>query len=572
MGRFGGCHVVFCENGRRAPPRGRDLNQSSFAMKFIDFEELEDGSSIKADLCIVGSGPAGASIAKEFAGSKVQVLILEGGGPEQTLADQALYNFENVGAIRDTSGEPARIRSIGGTSNLWTGRCAPFDDIDFESKAWLPHSGWPINLSDIRPFLDRSRKHLGLGPNIYDERLWKELGSSSSRPTIDPIFLKSQFWQYSKDEDNSGKPIRFSRTLAELDAPNVRLLMHANVTHINTNEDGTRVESLEVRTLHGRRAKATANAIVMACGGLENARLLLASNRFASRGVGNSHDLVGRFLMDHPMCKLGWFDPHRCFPIQRQFGQYLLAHQDGRHLYNYGLMLAPEIQRKEQLLNCAAFLEQAPTADDSWSALKRLIRRDTEHHGSRMMKDAAVVIGDLPWLLGNVYRRVALRQIQIPRVAELSLKCLVEQTPDPSSRVTLADQTDALGMPLLRIDWRIGELERRSVRRLNELILMELRRAGFEEIFRNNQLLADANWRSQFSEYNHPSGTTRMSDSPKEGVVDRNCKVHEVKGLYIAGSSVFPTAGHANPTLMIVTLAIRLADWLKRHEFADKRA
>ena len=171
MGRFGGCHVVFCENGRRAPPRGRDLNQSSFAMKFIDFEELEDGSSIKADLCIVGSGPAGASIAKEFAGSKVQVLILEGGGPEQTLADQALYNFENVGAIRDTSGEPARIRSIGGTSNLWTGRCAPFDDIDFESKAWLPHSGWPINLSDIRPFLDRSRKHLGLGPNIYDERL-----------------------------------------------------------------------------------------------------------------------------------------------------------------------------------------------------------------------------------------------------------------------------------------------------------------------------------------------------------------------------------------------------------------
>ena len=101
---------------------------------------------------------------------------------------------------------------------------------------------------------------------------------------------------------------------------------------------------------------------------------------------------------------------------------------------------------------------------------------------------------------------------------------------------------------------------------------MELRRAGLEEAFHNNQILADTNWRSQFSEYNHPAGTTRMSDSANEGVVDRNCRVHEVKGLYIAGSSVFPTAGHANPTLMIVALAIRLADWLKRYEFPDRHA
>jgi choline dehydrogenase-like flavoprotein len=138
--------------------------------------------------------------------------------------------------------------------------------------------------------------------------------------------------------------------------------------------------------------------------------------------------------------------------------------------------------------------------------------------------------------------------------------------------VTLAEQTDALGMPLLRIDWRIGVLERRSVMRLNELVGLELRRAGFEEPFRDNHLLDDINWRSQFIDKAHPSGTTRISHSPKHGVVDRNCKIHEVEGLYIAGSSVFPTAGHANPTLMIVALAIQLADWLKCHEFADKHA
>jgi choline dehydrogenase-like flavoprotein len=519
-----------------------------------------------------GKWTAGVSIAKEFAGSKVQVLILEGGGLEQTLADQALSDVENVGAIRTTPQDCVRNRIIGGTSNLWNGRCTSFDDIDFESKAWLPHSGWPINRADISPFLDRSRKHLGIGPNIYDERLWKELGVASPRRRIDPAFLKSQFWQHSRGEGNSREPTRFSRTLAEIDAPNVRLLMHANITHINTSEDGARVESLEVRTLHGRRAEAKANAIVMACGGLENARLLLASNRLARKGVGNSHDLVGRFLMDHPGCKLGWFDPHRSAPIQRRFGYYLLDHEGGLNTYSFGLMLSPEIQRKEQLLNCAAYLDQAPPTNDSWSALKRLIRPGAERPRASGVKDATVVIGDLPRLLSNASRRVARRQGPILGTDELSLYCLVEQTPDPASRVTLAEQMDALGMPLLRIDWRIGELERRSVMRLNELVGLELRRAGFEEPFRDNHLLDDINWRSQFIDKAHPSGTTRMSDSPKHGVVDRNCKVHEVEGLYIAGSSIFPTAGHANPTLMIVALAIRLADWLKCHEFADKHA
>ena len=295
--------------------------------------------------------------------------------------------------------------------------------------------------------------------------------------------------------------------------------MHANITHINTNEDGTKVESLDVRTLNGRRAKAKANTIVMACGGLENPRLLLASNRFARNGVGNSHDQVGRFLMDHPGCKLGWFDPYRSSPIQRRFGYYLLDHEDGRNLYTYGLMLSPEIQRKEHLLNCAAFLEPARAAKDSWGALMRLVKPQTERDSSTSkVEDAAVVVRDLPWLLGNLYRRVIWRQLQIYKTDELSLYCLVEQTPDPSSRVSLSEHKAALGMPLLRIDWRIGELERRSVMRLGELVSLELRRVGsLRNTFHSNHLLLDyTNWRSQFTDHAHHLGTTRMSDSPKQ--------------------------------------------------------
>jgi choline dehydrogenase-like flavoprotein len=541
-------------------------------MKFIDLNEFADAGLIETDLCIVGSGPAGASIAKEFAGTKIQVLILEGGGLEQTSADQALYEVENVGATRTVPGDRVRNRIIGGSSLTWAGRCASFDDIDFEFRAWVPHSGWPIALRDIQPYLDRSRKYLGIGPNIYDDRLWKELGISPPRPQIDQGFVKSQFWQYSRYRHNPPEPTRFSRTLAELNTPNVRLLMHANITHINTSEDGKRIEALEVRTLRGRRAEVKARAIVLACGGLENARLLLASNKTVRTGVGNSHDLVGRFLMDHPGCSLGWIDPsRRSFPIQRRFANYVLNHEGGKNKYAFGLMLDPEIQKKEQLLNCAAFLE-APSGDESWSALRRLVRPGTEQRRTSIARDVSVVIGNLPVLLGNVYRLIARGEGPILRTDDLSLYCLVEQTPDPSSRVTLAQRTDALGVPLLRIDWRIGDLERRSVVRLSELIGLQFRRAGLPEHLPNQQLLEHANWRSQFIDRAHPSGTTRMSDSPKQGVVDRNCKVHGVAGLYIAGSSVFPTAGHANPTLMIVALAIRLADRLKYHEFAGEHA
>jgi choline dehydrogenase-like flavoprotein len=541
-------------------------------MKFIDLKERELPAPIRVDLCIIGSGPAGVTIANEFSGSNIQVVIIEGGGFEQTPAHKALYEVENAGIPRTSPQDLVRNRIIGGSSHSWNGRCVSFDSIDLETRAWVPHSGWPITLTDIQPVLDRSRKLLGIGPNIYDSRLWRELGISPPRPRFDSASLKPQFWQLSRDERHPLEPTRFSRVLSAMEASNIRCLMHANVTHINTSEDGAQAKSVEVRTLEGRRVEVVANVFVLACGGLENARLLLASSKISPQGIGNSYDLVGRFLMDHPGCELGWFDPFRAVPVQKRFGYYLLDRGCGQNVYSFGLALSPEVQRKEQLLNCAAFLNERPSTHQSWSAMKHLVGnfmaatkgRDTYRISK---KDVSLIIKDFPKLLGNAYRRIVRRQGPVLKVEELTLYCLVEQAPDPASRVTLAQKTDALGMPLLRIDWRIGELERRSVARLNELIQLELRRTSLPEYFKNFRI-EDVDWRSQFIDRAHPSGTTRMAASPKQGVVDSNCKVHGVAGLYVAGSSVFPTAGHGNPTLMIVALAIRLADWLKRHEFA----
>jgi len=543
-------------------------------MQFIDLRELEEPHSIDTDLCIVGSGPAGTSIAKELAGSPIRVLVIESGGPEPSPATQALYEAENVGVARLPQ-DAVRNRILGGSSRTWSGRCVSFDDIDFERRTWVPNSGWPIGPIDVQPFLERARDYLGIGPNVYDDNLWEKLGMAPPRPPIDPMQLKSQFWQYSRDGHNPSEFTQFSRTIAAIEEPNVKVLTHANLTHINTSADGTRVESLEIRTLQGKRFEVKARSVVLACGGIENARLLLASNRTVFSGVGNAHDLVGRFLMDHPRCTLGWFPPDRSAAIQERFGNYWLRDEKGWHVYVHGLGLSPAVQRKEELLNCAAFVEEDASADDPWMAMKRLLRiaqpKVDPLAGSRARlarSDIAAMVRHLPSLLGNTYRRVVKRRFPIHRIQKLTLVCLVEQVPNASSRVTLAERTDSLGMPISRIDWRIGEPEWRSVLRLNELIGLELRRIGLPEQSRNARLSEEIDWHSNFIDRYHPTGATRMADSPQQGVVDRNCKVHGVEGLYIAGSSVFPTAGHGNPTLMILALAIRLADWLKRSEFA----
>src|SRR5271155_4640993 len=142
-------------------------------MEFVDLRELGEPRSIRTDLCIVGSGPAGASIAKEFAGLSVSVLVIEGGGTEPTLANQALYDVENVGVARTTPQELVRNRILGGSSHTWAGRCVSFDDIDFECRTWVPNSGWPIGPMDVLPFLERAREYLGIGPNVYDDNLWE---------------------------------------------------------------------------------------------------------------------------------------------------------------------------------------------------------------------------------------------------------------------------------------------------------------------------------------------------------------------------------------------------------------
>ncbi|NMG20221.1 GMC oxidoreductase [Brasilonema bromeliae] len=536
-------------------------------MRFSDLNECEDNLLIETDLCIVGSGPAGLSIAKEFAGTKIKVWILESGGFEKESDTEALCKIENVGVSRKDN---TRNRLYGGTSHTWTGRCAPFNPTDFQKRSWIPYSGWDLKYEELEPLLERAGKNLGLGPNCYDNQLWKLFKVLPATPNLDSKFLDTTFWQFSKSPKERGEPIRFGRDFFIDNSPNIEVLLHANVTHINTNELGTCFESVEVRTLEGKRAFVKAKALVLSCGGIENARLLLASNRTIPNGIGNQNDVVGRFLMDHSLCVIGSFDHHAAYSVRNRFGHYLIKNKQRTHVYLHGLSLSPKIQEQENLLRCDAYLEEYnPLPNDSWSAMRRLKTTLRKRECIKQStQDIFTILSNFREISSGFHRRYVKRRPPLLKVERLELHCMLEQLPDPESRITLStNQKDRLNMPLAKINWKVNSLERQTAQRMSQLITQEFQRIGFPAPHLSSWLNKEENWTQNFEDKAHHTGTTRMSANPKKGVVNVNSQVHEVNGLFVAGSSTFPTSGTANSTLMIVALALRLADHLKYNYF-----
>jgi len=541
-------------------------------MKTDDLRTLPKNEVIEADVCIVGSGPAGLTIARELAHQAIEVVIIESGGLTRQPDADALNEIQSIGAQREGEQWLVRNRIIGGSSHTWRGRCAPFDDIDYERRAWVPYSGWPFTARDLEPFLARTNHHLGLssGTGFTGRELWTLIGRHARHQDFDQDLLRPFFWQFSRDAENPRDFMRFGpRALKELNAPNIRAIAQATVTHINTSPDGASVDSLEIASLDGERSTVRAKTVVLCAGGIENARLLLASNRTIPSGVGNRHDVVGRFLMDHPRTTVATFDPIAAMDVRGRFGHYLLSTASGIQNVMHGLTLSPAVQKKERLLNCAVWLNEVPAADNPWCALRRLRRGE-----GNVIRDAGALASNMGLVAAGVGRRMRERTLiarrgMLQKLHRLELYSFVEQQPNPDSRITLGDQMDKLGMRVARVDWRIGEEEQRTFRRIAQLVHQEFKRVGMTPPMLENYV-TDDRVPIVMCDSAHPTGTTRMSTDPRLGVVDADCQVHGVEGLFISGSSVFPTTGHANPTHMIVAVAIRLADKLKSRLGLDK--
>lgn len=509
-----------------------------------DARTLPADHVLQGDLCIVGAGAAGIALAREFIGRPERVLLLEGGGFDLEGDIQALYRGEIVGRPYYPL-EAARLHYFGGTTGHWGGYCAPLDAVDFAARPWVPHSGWPITRDDLDPFYARAHPLLDLGPYAYDVAHWQADDPRRELLPLDRCVLQEKLWQFSA-------PTRFGSKFrnAIIDAPNVHLYTHANVVEITASEAATAVDSVTVRHFDGRELTVRAKRFVLACSTMQNVRLLLASNAQAAAGLGNQHDQVGRYFMEH---------------LEMPGGQAILIRPQSLHLYAYDfgvtpvraeLRLTDAVQASQQILNATVALEAPPAEGEALSTFEaerpedvELFRQETRDSLSGSMRSEAV-----PHDAASVRRQ--------PLVSLITRQ---EQAPNPASRVTLSTARDALGVPRVRFDWQLTRLDKRSMRSLYTTLGHEFGRRGIGRVQMRDWLLADDDtWPALVSGGWHDMGATRMHHDPRQGVVDAQCRVHGIRNLYLAGAGVFTTAGSANPTLTIVALALRLGDHLQR--------
>ena len=534
---------------------------------FHDARQLESGAEIHADVCIVGAGAAGIAIARELIGQQQRVALLTSGGLEFARGPQMLYAGDNVGRPGYTPYR-SRVRMYGGSTTRWTGHCRPLERLDFERRDWVPYSGWPFPIDVLDPYYRRAHEVCRLGPYDYSPATW---GAQGTRPLpVDPHTLDVRIYQFSHPTD-FGKIYR-----DELEAArNVDVWLQADVLEIEATADVRQVTGLRVLTAPGKEARFVADRYVLACGGLENPRLLLASNRVAAAGLGNRYDLVGRFYTDHAFLFHGWFEPSQP-DADRTLNAIDYDEVGSKQRAHAALALAERTICTEGLNDCAVYFVRRPNFKVQpayFSAGVKSFTQLVDMLKGQDLVDRSVgrhlinVAAGLPALGTTLARQVVETVRPRPRLA---LKTVIETTPNPASRVTLGERRDALGMARVQVDWRINSGDQRGFSRLYEVMRSELARLGLGRLVEDPAVDTDG-WPVSFSSGMHHMGTTRMHDDPRQGVVDANCRVHDLANLYVAGGSVFPTGGIANPTLTIVALAIRLADHLKQTDGAASR-
>jgi choline dehydrogenase-like flavoprotein len=503
----------------------------------VDLSAVEDGAVFDADLCIIGAGAAGITIARDLAGSSLRICLLEGGAFVASRESQDLYAAKMLNSYTKRPGGAeyltySRLRYFGGSTNHWAGWCRPLDASDFERRSWVPNSGWPISRETLEPWYRRASETCEI-PAFADDPPLPGAGARA------PYALDDR--RVATRLIHIGPPTRFGERYRDeiLEASNIRVFLDANVVALHARESGSALDRIAVRTHDGRRFSVRPRGTVLAAGAIENARLLLLSNHEQPEGLGNHHDQVGRYFMDHPFVERAgrWWvtappdTGGQPADLYRRHGPSPTASGRARGV----IVVAEGVREQEQLLHGMVQIE------DYW-------RWKTGPLDKAVAHVTGAVAG-----LGSGERG--------QRVVSATLLCVGEQSPNPDSRVTLAEERDRLGLRKAQLDWQLTELDARSVRRTVEITADALGRAlaGRARI-----LVSERRPWPETTGRSHHMGTTRMHDDPRRGVVDADCRVHGLANLWIAGSSVFPTGGYATPTLTLVARAHRLGDRLRR--------
>lgn len=552
---------------------------------FVDARQVPHDQLVETDLCIVGAGPVGIALAREFAGRDVRVCVLESGAEEADDSTQALA----AGRVSGGRFEPlreSRRRQLGGSAHAWDAdshspthpgwAAVPLIPVDFEARDWLLYSGWPFGRDQLDPYYARARDAFAPAAAAATTHV------DGARPLpLDAARFTTELWTYFD-------PATFATRLpAEVGrADNVTIYLRANVVEIETDEPGGEVAALQVACLTGTRFRVRARRFVLAAGAIENARLLLLSDRVRSGGLGNGHNVLGRFFMDHQRIHAGTLHPAR----RGLIGEMALydVRREGARRVAGRVAVHGDVLRREQLLGASvAFVPK--------HARYERAREQSVRSAAELARGVARL--RLPPNVGGHLRTVvtgmdyvgarAARALSggrlcagfdagpdprtgggwsaggdaAARFAVLAVHLQAEQAPHPENRVILDDRLDALGCRTAHLHWLWRERDFESAARFETVLAAGLRSAGLGEL-----RIARAVERPVVeapSARDH-MGTTRMHTNPKYGVVDEHCRVHGVTNLFVAGSSVFPTGGSGESTLTALALALRLADHIGR--------
>lgn len=556
---------------------------------FVDTRTLDEDALIEKTVCVVGAGVAGITLALELERAGIDACILESGGFEPDEATMDLNRGFSTG-IPYQFADGCRSRYLGGSSNCWGGWNRPFEEIDFRQRHWVPGSGWPMARDELRSYYERAHPLLQLGPDQWDAEFWER---AINKHTVRRVPLTSGqvqdiIFQFSP-------PTRLGAEYrSQLEhARKVQVYLHANVVDIETDPAATTVTRLKVRTLSGRTVWAKAKQFILAAGGIENIRLLLNANNVQAAGLGNGHDQVGRFYLEHPRLLSGkvrfrkeWVDN-----MLYDCRFHALNPSVSAHGVSFGghFVLSPEVQEREGVLNAQTWFHSLFPGEgtDASKALMRVKLRATGAH-----QPGFTWAGDIATLLGHPIDTFGFALTRLFHISSwvtgVKFQTIVEPAPDPDSRVMLSDERDALGLRRVLVDWRLGPQVRRTFDRNWAIIADELKmnrvadveldptledkewpaaEQGLRHHMRSGHVMVaqqDSGWPRHPEWSWHHMGGTRMHESPRDGVVDRDLKVHGMSNLHITGSSVFPTAAANFPTMTIAALTCRLADRLAK--------
>jgi len=505
-----------------------------------------DGQRLRADVCVIGSGAAGLTLADELGDSGLTAIVLSGGPEQVSPRAQALYRTELAG-LSMSGAEQLRFRVFGGSTRRWAGQLLPLVEEDFAARPWIAHSGWPLSPEELAPYYTRACRSLAVPAFPEGQRpRWPQ-----DLPAIDALVGEDELEGYCS-VFMARPDMAHARTRALAGASAIEVLLDAHATELLADGAGA-IERVVVRGGGGERASVEARTYALCAGGLESARIMLSSQ------VGVEHDLVGRYFHDH-----GGISVPFASCDARRLGELLGMRRGGGLTRQPYLRATPTLQRARGLpgANATIRFAQPPELVAGKELFRALRDPSRRSQAPRNLRIAARRPGPLIRAAGRHFLlgRPAQEDSSTPH-----LTLSTEQLPNPRSRVYLGDERDELGMRRLVVDWRLTERDTSALAAWLEVLASRLEDAGLASVAVDAapSLQDPMALSGTLVDAGHHMGTTRMALSGEEGVVDPDCRVFGAENLFVISSSVFPTGGTSNPTLTIVALAIRLADRLR---------